>query len=133
MIAAHPVFGVGLGVFKDVAPLYNPEISKLIKGSYIAHNTFIQIGAECGLPELFLFLAMIGYALHNFRLTERSSDEALASVGAAMWISLVGICVGTLTQSVQLLPFWILIFLSQNLREVALAVPLPAVRQRDAA
>jgi hypothetical protein len=133
MIEEHPVFGVGIGQFKAVAPLYNPEISKLIHGSYIAHDTFLQIGAECGVPELLLFLAMLGYASHNFKLDQQCSDEALARLGVAMRISLIGICVATLTQSVQLLPFWILIFLSQNLREVTLAVTAQSASRRDAA
>jgi O-Antigen ligase len=133
MMESHPVFGVGMGQFKAVAPLYNPEISRMIKGSYIAHDTFIQIGAECGIPELLLFIAMIGYALHNFQIGEQRSDKTLAALCAAMRLALIGVCAASLTQSVQLLPSWILIFLSQNLREVAVAVTPPSIHDRVAA
>ncbi|MBV8771073.1 MAG: O-antigen ligase family protein [Deltaproteobacteria bacterium] len=123
MIEAHPVFGVGVGLFKDVAPLYNPEISKLIKGSYIGHNTFVQMGAECGLPELLLFMAMLACAFHSLRVGQHTSDEVIAWLCVAFWISLVGLCVVTLTQSAQLLPFWIPIFFAQSLLEIAKAQP----------
>lgn len=39
-----------------------------------------------------------------------------------MQIGLIRVSVAALSMSVQLLPFWMLIFLSQNLREVAQAV-----------
>lgn len=123
MIEAHPVFGVGAGLFKDVAPQYNPEISKLIKGSYIGHNTFIQMGAECGLPELFLFMGMLACAFYNLRVGEHTRDEVLASLCVAYRISLIGLCVVTLTQTAQLLPFWIPIFFSQSLLEIAKSQP----------
>ena len=123
MIEAHPVFGVGAGRFKEVAPLYNPEISKLIRGSYIAHNTFMQLGAECGLPELLLFLAMLGYAIYNLTVGQHTHDELLSSLCVAVRISLIGISVAALTQTTQLLPFWIPIFFSQSLLEIAKAQP----------
>jgi O-antigen ligase len=121
MMEAHPIFGVGLGQFKAVAPEYNPEILKLAGRSWIAHNTFIQVGSEAGIPALLLFLAMLGVAYRNFRAARRSSDERLAALGLFMEASLIGICIAALTTSVEFLPFCMIIILSQSLREIAAA------------
>lgn len=121
MIAAHPMFGVGLGEFKAMAPVYNAELLKLTKQSYVAHDTFIQIGAEGGMPTLFLFLAMMSTAIVNFKSVRPSSDTALAALAFSMQIGLMGISIAAVSITAQLLPFWIFIFLSQNLREIAVA------------
>jgi O-antigen ligase len=121
MMEAHPIFGVGLGNFKAVAPDYNPEIRKLGGRSWIAHDTFIQIGSECGIPALLLFFAMLGVAFRNFRLTQRSSDAPLAALGRAMEASLIGISITALSISVEIMPFCIIILLSQGLREIAVS------------
>ncbi|MBV8359052.1 MAG: O-antigen ligase family protein, partial [Deltaproteobacteria bacterium] len=62
MMESHPLLGVGMGQFKQVAPEYNPEIFKISTNSFIAHNLFIQTGAECGVPVLLLFVMMIAVA-----------------------------------------------------------------------
>ena len=121
MMEAHPVFGVGLGRFKAVAPDYNPEILAFGGRSWIAHDTFLQIGSEAGIPALLLFLAMLGVAFRNFRTAQHSSDERLAALGLAMKGSLVGISIAALSISVEILPFCIIIILSQSLREIALS------------
>jgi O-antigen ligase len=119
MIEHHPLLGVGMGQFKSVAPDYNPEIADVAGRSYIAHNTFLQIAAECGLPVLLLFIAMLVVATRNFRTAQRASAPAVAALGTAMQISLAGISVAALSITVEGLPFWILIFLSHNLCEIA--------------
>jgi O-antigen ligase len=120
MIAAHPVFGVGLGEFKVLAPQYNSELRSLTNHSYIAHDTFIQIGAEGGLPVLLLLVAMIGVAMVNLRTVSRNgTDKQLADLAFSIRISFIGLSIAAASMTIQLLPFWMLIFLSQNLREVA--------------
>ncbi|MBV8772356.1 MAG: O-antigen ligase family protein [Deltaproteobacteria bacterium] len=123
MMEAHPVFGVGAERFKELAPEYNPEISKLIKGSYICHDLFILIGSEWGVPALLLFTAMLVYALHNLKVGRDTRDEALASLCVAERMSVIAICVVALMQPSQLLPFWIPIFFSQSLLEIAKTQP----------
>jgi O-antigen ligase len=124
MIGAHPVFGVGLERFKAVVPEYDPEILKLSGHSWIAHDTFVQVGAEAGIPALLLFLTMLGIAFRNFGLAQRSSNDRLAALGFAMTTSLLGISIDGLSFSAEFLPFCILIVLSQSLREIAHAVDI---------
>ena len=121
IMEAHPIFGVGLGHFKEVAPDYNPQILKLAHRSWLAHDTFIQIGSEAGIPALLLFLAMLGVSISNFRSARESPDVALAGLASSMQISLIGICVAALSISVETLPFWLIMFLSQSFREIAVA------------
>ncbi len=121
MMEAHPIFGVGLEHFKAVAPDYKPELLKLGGRSFIAHNTFIQIGSEAGIPALLLFLAMLGVSMSNFGSARGSPDAALAGLASSMQISLVAICVAALSISVETLPFWIIMLLSQSFREIAVA------------
>jgi len=126
MMESHPALGVGMGQFQTVAPEYNPEILMVANHSWIAHNTFIQTGAECGVPVLLLFVAMLGVAVRNFRIGQRSSDAALGALGFAMEVGILGISVAGAAISVEFLPFCIFIFLSQSLREIAVAEASPA-------
>jgi len=119
MMEHHPIFGIGLEQFKAQEVAYNPEILQLSRGSLLAHDTFVQIGAESGIPVLVLFLAMIGIALRNFGKTYQTSDPRLIAMGRAMQLGLIGICVAATSITVELLPFFLLIFLSPNFREVA--------------
>ena len=60
MIKSYPLTGVGLEQFKDTAPNFNPELLQVAGRRYIAHNTYIQIAGEAGLPVLLLFLNSYG-------------------------------------------------------------------------
>ncbi len=125
MIEDHPIFGVGLGRFRSAAPLYNPELIKLTGGrKFIAHDTFLQIGSEAGIPVLLIFLIMLGVTRRNYRVAQQSSNDRLAALGASMEMSLIGVSVVALSISVEFLPFCILILLSQNLREIARAADM---------
>jgi O-antigen ligase len=75
---ANPVFGVGINAFPS-AEGRNPEIAKLIppgKGFKwsTAHNSFLQVGAELGIPGLMIFLA---FAWQLLRTAMRLSSPAL--------------------------------------------------------
>ena len=53
MIQANPIFGVGFGRFQDNYEKYDPagKLGALKEhGSHVAHNSYLQIWAECGTP-----------------------------------------------------------------------------------
>lgn len=62
MIKSNPIFGVGFGHFQDNYHLYDPANTdrslKKTKG-YVAHNSYLQIWAECGTPTFVLYLFLI--------------------------------------------------------------------------
>jgi len=122
MIASKPITGVGLSQFKSVAPEYNPNILRLTGQSYIAHDTYIQIAAEGGLPAFALFLALMGLAMVNCSAVRRHGVGALADLGLAMQLGLVayGIAAASVTAE-YVSTLWLIIFLSPNLRDLSAA------------
>ena len=54
MIKRHPLTGVGLGNFKTVVNDYSDRHVNLI-----AHNTYIEMGAEMGFPGLLAYIALL--------------------------------------------------------------------------
>lgn len=67
VVAEYPVFGVGLGTYQRVNAVYAPHI-----GQRDAHNTYLKLAVEVGIPGLILWLAFIGsllrYAYRSRRL-----------------------------------------------------------------
>jgi O-antigen ligase len=132
MMEQHPLFGIGLGQFKEVAPKYNPRLFDLSNRSWIAHDTFVQIGSEGGIPVLLLFVAMLGAAWRNFRISQRGDDPVLAGLGLAMELGLIGTCIAALSITAELLPFCIFIFLSPNLHAIAATTGRTRAAAKDA-
>ena len=72
IIAAHPMVGIGLGNFTLELPRYwsddlrNQIISGASRSAENAHNDYLTIAAETGLPAFLIFLFLI---LSAFRLT----------------------------------------------------------------
>jgi O-Antigen ligase len=126
MIGSNPLLGVGLDQFKSVAPDYNPNLNQVGGRSYIAHDTYIQVAAECGLPILALFLALIGLAMLNCSAARRSTNTALADLGFAMQLGLIayGVAAASVTAE-YVITLWLIIFLSQNLRDICAATTEP--------
>jgi O-antigen ligase len=123
MIRSHPFLGIGLDNFKSVSNEYNPALAAVADADHIAHNTYIQIAAEGGLPTLAIFLALLVLAVVNCRAVRRSSDTMLADLAIAMQLSLLAFVIGAGTVTAEyVVTFWLIIFISQNLREIV-AVP----------
>ena len=73
---AHPVFGVGLGQFKSAEFHYNPLLISLEAHPHIAHDTYVQLGAEGGIPTLALYLAILGVTLATCRRAQKTAGCA---------------------------------------------------------
>ena len=125
MIESYPLTGVGLERFKDVAPAYNRNLLRVAGRRYIAHDTYIQIAAETGLPVLFLFLALLTTAILNCRAVRRSAEAPLTRMATAVQLGIIGYCVAAASVTAEYVTaFWMLAFFSQNLREIAAFAPL---------
>jgi len=57
MAADRPLTGTGLGTFKDAYPAYRK--GRILMGPAFAHNDYLQIAAECGVPAVLLSVAFI--------------------------------------------------------------------------
>lgn len=78
MIKDSPIFGVGVGNWKLAAPPYLSEIPAVSYGDYFLlhpHNSWLQIGAEIGIPGLLFYIGAWGILfVLTFRLTKGTKD-----------------------------------------------------------
>ena len=124
MMEAHPVFGVGLDQFKVLEFVYNPGLApfNVIK-SHVTHNTYLQLGAEGGIPTLALYLAILGLTLSTCQSSRKlpGVPEDIAALALAFQIGLLGTMVAETFLSAQYVKeVWIFISLAPNLYAIAL-------------
>jgi putative inorganic carbon (HCO3(-)) transporter len=94
MIEAHPIAGIGLGNFKLLMPSYtSPEAN--IRVDTVAHNMFIEVAAELGLPALLIFLGIFCFTYRTLARLRRSSSThpLIRETASALQAGLVGFAV----------------------------------------
>ena len=117
MIEEHPLLGIGLGEFKPQMPKYaDPGVGF----SSIAHNTYLEVAAETGLPNFLVFVAMLLFAYRNLgRVRRQASDSGPPIVylaATALQASFAGYLVGAFFLSSEYMKlFWLWMFLSMLL------------------
>ena len=126
MIETHPLFGVGLGNFKPLSASYEDPGEIVIS---VAHNSYIEMAAELGIPGLLLFVGVQVTSftgLSRFRLlARRIGYRFLERVAIGLQGSLVGSGVALCFVSGQIQKIlWLNVFL---------AMCLPAILKRAAA
>ena len=92
----HPVFGVGPGQFSDFRYADMKQSGKHV-ASLGTHNSYTQIGAECGIPAFLCFAGVVLVSIRsNYRLYKQSErDPELQSVNQmAFCMTLVAIGYG---------------------------------------
>jgi hypothetical protein len=86
IVGDRPFVGVGLGNYAATLDDYAPGLQGMV-----AHNSFVHIAAETGIPGLFLYAAIFGGALVSSGLTVRAARNASgAAIGSALQASLIG-------------------------------------------
>jgi O-antigen ligase len=80
IFASNPVLGVGIGCYNEANGRYAPLI-----GERDAHNTYISLAAETGLPGLLLWLGLVGSVLVAVRRRRRSlkADDSTIQI---VWV-----------------------------------------------
>jgi O-antigen ligase len=136
MVAAHPLAGVGLYRFRQLVLLY--EDPSQIQVRTLAHNTYIEVAAEQGLPGLLLFvtaLGMIAAGLRRAIHASRGAGHLLLSKGArglqAALVSTV-VCAFFVSAGWNRF-FWFVFFLGAAAARVGQAEPAAAVEGPDEA
>ena len=98
-----PVFGVGPSNFGAAEGTLSPFAERQQFGLGVrwnaAHNSYVQIGAELGIPGLLLFIGMIASAFGALRRTNRrggvrDGSHLVPELTQAMTASLAGFVVG---------------------------------------
>lgn len=121
MMEAHPVFGIGLDQFKSVEFLYNPKLAIVEPNAHIAHNTYVQLGAEGGIPTLALYLAIMGVTLLTCRRARKLSGvpKDIAGLALSFQIGLIGIMVAQFFLTAEYVKeVWVFISLTPNMYAV---------------
>ncbi|HEX4600963.1 MAG TPA: O-antigen ligase family protein [Gemmatimonadales bacterium] len=103
-LEAHPVFGVGAGNFPVAEGTISPLARRQEYGIGVpwttAHNSFLQVGAEIGIPGLLFFVGLIVSAFVGLRRVARRSLQAgaaaqnTARLAQSLMTALVGFAVG---------------------------------------
>jgi O-antigen ligase len=126
MIETHPLYGVGLGNFQWEMTFYytgDPNDASYRDFRSIAHNSYLEVAAELGLPALGVFA---GILFSTFGTLERVRKRARRAgwkfsyeVALGLQAGLVGYMVGAcfLSAEYQKL-FWLVVMLSMCLPHV---------------
>jgi len=123
MMEAHPIFGIGLDQFKAEEFHYNPVLTDIEPDAHIAHNTYLQLGAEGGIPTLALYLAILAATLVICQRARKAPGVPvdIESLALSFQIGLVGIMVAEFFLTAQYVKeVWVLISLAPNLYAIAL-------------
>jgi len=98
----NPVFGVGAANFQAAEGNLSPFAERQQFGIGVrwnaAHNTFVQVGAELGVPGLAIFIGMLVCAFAALRSARRAGLHRPQSNGPltqALTASLIGFLVGS--------------------------------------
>jgi O-antigen ligase len=123
MMEGHPLFGVGLGQFKAVEFHYNPMLEDLIPFPKIAHDTYLQLGAEGGIPTLVFYLAILALTLATCRASRNlpGVPAEIAALAQSFQLGLIGTMVAQVFVSAEYIKeVWVFISLAPNLYAISL-------------
>jgi O-antigen ligase len=82
LLSTHPVLGVGPGGFAPSSPTALSD-----RDAQWAHHALLQVGAETGIPGLFLLVGILGWAFAWLRRSSGRRGSALATVVLALTIA----------------------------------------------
>ena len=100
MIEDFPITGIGMGLFQDAAGVLYPFFT-ISRDVPHAHNLFLQVAVDMGVPALIAWLAIwmlaIFGAWQTYRYGRLMSNRVLAGLGAGLLCSQIALAVhGTL-------------------------------------
>ena len=91
-IRQSPVAGVGLGAFRTVAESMQAGSGSSVVEVANAHNTFLQVALDVGLPGLVAYLALLVLATKmTFDLRRHHTRDDQSTLCVGLWASLVAV------------------------------------------
>lgn len=123
IIRDHPWTGIGLGTFHRVMPLYLPESPQDWHSH--AHNLYLHLGGEMGLPGAVVFIWFLVTAFRQIRqiyLSVRNPKSRLLIIGGIAGLG--GFLIHTITEvlinNAQLgIMFWIMLAITFSIGKIA--------------
>ncbi len=128
MIQAHPLVGIGLGNFKPLMAVYaDPDV----KVESVAHNVYIEIAAEMGIPALLVFAGIMYFSYRTAsqvrRRLVRSGPPLLQQTALGFQAGLLGFAVACLFVSAEYQKlYWLMVFLSVCMAPLVWSQPTTA-------
>jgi putative inorganic carbon (HCO3(-)) transporter len=93
MIKAHPWWGVGYGAF----PRFIPRYTDVRVGHLDAHNSYLLIASEMGVPTLLVFLLILCMVWHYTRwLYRHTEDRSMKAMALGFLGGLTGLLVANI-------------------------------------
>jgi O-antigen ligase len=135
MMEEHPLFGVGMDQFRSYEFHYNPVLTDLEPDPKIAHDTYVQLGAEGGVPTLGLYLAILLLTLSTCRSAQKlpGLSEDISAIALSFQIALIGIMVSELFLTAQYIKeVWVMVSLAPNLYAISVSCALAATNAKTA-
>jgi len=133
MVAAHPIFGVGLDNYpSEISKYVDPaKVPKYETVRRVAHNSYMEIAAELGVPSLFIFLGIIVGSLVSLERVQRAAlkthDVFLGRVALGLQGGILGASVALFFVSGEYQKmFWMAIFLTTCLPALAGSMSMKA-------
>jgi O-antigen ligase len=94
IMARHPLLGIGPGNFPSYTQTWR-----------VAHNTYTEIGAEAGLPGLFLFLLLLALTLRKVRRVRKlpgyETSEEIRLWSSALYAAMAAYVAGAMFASTE--------------------------------
>lgn len=104
MIQDFPLSGIGMGSYGEIADRLYPFLLAEPGSIPHAHNLFLQVGVDLGIPGLIAWLAVlltvIVVYLKMYRYGRESQDFWITALGAGFFASQVGLIVHGITDAV---------------------------------
>lgn len=89
----YPVFGVGPNNFAAVYDRYSPAPGRF----RVAHNSYLQLLAECGMPAVLLFVGALAAAYWRLQKLRKATSLSWVEIQARMFqISILGYVLGSM-------------------------------------
>lgn len=112
MIADAPLTGVGPYMFKELSAVYSG-----LEHRFMAHNSYLEVAAELGLPVLVVFLLLLASAFRGLRravhATGGPAARELAAWAEGLRCGLIGFLVtGAFISAEYQKILWLVVFLS---------------------
>jgi O-antigen ligase len=106
IMVKHPLLGIGPGNFPSYTQTWR-----------VAHNTYTELGAETGLPGIFLFVLLLGLTLRKIKrvrdLPGYQSSEDIRLWTSALWAAMAAYIAGAMFASTEynLFPYFMVGFI----------------------
>lgn len=123
MIKHNPIIGIGLNTFKYQYSLYAP-IGVDPNRMLVAHNMFINVGAESGVPALIFFFLIVVFTFRDIMTSwwkfRTRNDDLMTNLTQFLTISFMGFIICSIFLSVQWVPIlWILFALAVVVKNIS--------------